>query len=108
MPAEADDGNDMLSQALAALDRIREVDEPVASSWIAMLTTWASKTSLELVADDVVDRLRVELAGDRRLDAVDQRELGVPLPRLVDESRVLERDAEAAGERDEQALRRSP
>ena len=32
---------------------------------------------LELVADEVVDRLRIELAGDRGLDAVDQRQLGV-------------------------------
>ena len=34
---------------------------------------------LDLVADDVVDRLQFELSGDRLLDAVDQRELGVPL-----------------------------
>ena len=54
---------------------------------------------LDLVADDVVDRLQLELAGDRLLHAVDQRELGVPLPGLVHEPRVLERDAEAAGER---------
>ena len=54
---------------------------------------------LDLVADDVVDRLQLELAGDRLLDAVDQRQLGVPLPRLVDEAGVLERHAEAARER---------
>ena len=63
---------------------------------------------LDPVADEVVDRLRVELAGDRRLDAVDQRELGVSLPGLVDEAGVLERDAEAAGERRRAAARRSP
>jgi hypothetical protein len=43
----------------------------------AMSTTWASKISWISVADEVVDRLRVELARDRRLDAVDQRQLGV-------------------------------
>ena len=59
---------------------------------------------LELVADEVVDRLRVELARDRLLHAVDQRELRVPLPRLVDEPRVLERDAQAAGQRRQQLL----
>ena len=59
---------------------------------------------LDLVADDVVDRLQLELAGERRLDAVDQRELGVALPGLVDEPRVLERDAEAAGERRQEPL----
>ena len=68
-----------------------------------MSTTCASKISRMLVADDVVDRLRVELAGDRLLHAVDQRELGVPLPRLVYEPRVLERDAETAREGRQQA-----
>ena len=56
----------------------------------------------QLLADDVVDRLLVELAGDRLLDAVDHRELGDPLPRLVDEPCVLERDAEACGKRAEE------
>ena len=68
-----------------------------------MSTTCASNTVLDLVADDVVDRLQLQLARERVLDAVDQRQFGVPLPRLVHEARVLERDAEAAAERDEQA-----
>ena len=51
------------------------------------------------LADRVVDRLRLELAGDRVLDAVDQRELRIPLPRLVHQPRVLERHAQASGER---------
>ena len=38
------------------------------------------------------------------MHAVDQRELGVPLSRLVHEPRVLERDAEAARERLQQLL----
>ena len=38
----------------------------------------------------------------RLLDAVDHRELGVPLPRLVHQPRVLERHAQAAGERRQQ------
>ena len=50
---------------------------------------------LDLVADEVVHRLHVELAGEPLLDAVDERQLGVPLPRLVDQPRVLERDAQA-------------
>jgi hypothetical protein len=59
---------------------------------------------LELVAHEVVDRLRIELAGDRRLHAVDQCELGVPLPGLMNEPRVLERDAEAAGQGGQEPL----
>ena len=57
---------------------------------------------LDLVADDVVDRLHLELAGERRLDAVDQCQLGVPLPRLVHQAGVFECDAEAPGQRVEQ------
>src|SRR5947209_3998746 len=45
-----------------------------------------------------------ELARDRLLHAVDQRQLRVPLPRLVHEPRVLERNTEAARERLQQLL----
>ena len=55
-------------------------------------------------AHGVVDRLRVELARDRLLHAVDQRQLRVPLSRLVHQPRVLERDAQTAGQRLEQLL----
>ena len=57
---------------------------------------------LDLVADDVVDRLQLELAGNRLLDAVDQRQLGVALARLVHQAGVFERDAEAPRQRVEQ------
>ena len=77
---------------------------PAAKSKMPMSTTWASKISLDLVADDVVDRLHLELARERLLHAVDQRQLGVPLPRLVHEPRVLERHAEAAGQRLQELL----
>ena len=60
----------------------------------------------QLVADEVDDRLEVELGGDALLDAVDDGELGGALLalleqplRLVEEPRVLERDAHAVGER---------
>jgi hypothetical protein len=59
---------------------------------------------LELVADEVVDRLRIELPGDRRLHAVDERELGVSPAGLVDELCVVERDSQAAGDRRQQSL----
>jgi hypothetical protein len=55
------------------------------------------------VADHVDDSLEVELPGDAFLDAVDDRELGIALLGLLEEPRVLERDAQAAGERLEQA-----
>ena len=64
-----------------------------------MSTTCCVEDVPDPVADDVVDRLHLELAGERVLDAVDQRQLRVPLPRLVHEPRVLERHAQAAGQR---------
>ena len=59
---------------------------------------------LQLVAYHVVDRLQVELARQRLLHAVDQRQLGVPLPRLVHQPGILERNTEAARERLQQLL----
>ena len=59
---------------------------------------------LDLVTDDVVDRLHLELARQRLLHAVDQRQLGVPLPRLVHQPRVLQRHAQTARQRRQQAL----
>ena len=59
---------------------------------------------LDLVADDVVDRLVVELARDRILDAVDQRELGVPLPRLLDRARARECGADVLSDEREQVF----
>ena len=64
----------------------------------------------DLVADGVVDALHVELGGERLLHAVDDRELGGALLalleqalRLVEEARVLQRDAHAVGKRLQQA-----
>ena len=96
---EADRPTRLVLEPLAALDRVREVMRPGRLVEIADDDDLGVEDLPDLVADDVVDRLRVELAGDRRLDAVDQRELGVPLPGLVDEAGVVEGDAEAAGER---------
>ncbi len=74
-----------------------------------MSTTWASKISLDLVADQLVHRLHVELGGQAFLDAVDDRQLGRSLVglgqqalRLVEQPGVLERDAQAARERGQQ------
>ena len=59
----------------------------------------------DLVADRVVDALDVELGGQGGLHAVDDGQLGVALLGdleqalgLVEETRVLEGDAQAAGE----------
>ena len=87
-----------------ALDQVREVHEPGRLVEDRDVDALSVEDLLDLVADDVVDRLQVELAGERLLHAVDQRQLGVPLPRLVHQPRVLERDAQAGCERLQQLL----
>ena len=91
-------------EADASLDRVRVVRQPGGEVEDADVDDLGVEDLLDLVADDVVDRLQLELAGERLLDAVDQRELGVPLPRLVHQPRVLERDAQAARQRLQQLL----
>ena len=58
----------------------------------------------DALADEVDQLVEVELGRKRLADAVHRPELGDALPRLVDQLRVLERDAEAAGDRPEQLL----
>ena len=93
-----------VAEPLAPLEHVREVEEARGLVVHGDVDDLGVEDLLDLGADDVVDPLRLELAGDRGLDAVDQRELGVPLPGLVDETCVLERHAEAPGERDEEPL----
>ncbi len=102
--AEADQLDRLVGEADAALDRVGEVDEAGRVVVDPDVDDLGVEHLLEPVADEVVDRLRIELTGDRRLHAVDQRQLGVPLPRLVHQPRVLERHAQTAGKRLEQLL----
>ncbi len=92
------------------LERIEEVDlvrflVPPTDTDIA-----GAEHLAQLVADEIDDGLEVELGRHPLLDAVDDRELGGALLgflqqmlRLVEEARVLERDAHARGDRAEQA-----
>ena len=59
------------------------------------------------VADELVDGQRVELPDDRGLEAAAQRQLGVPLPCLLDEARVLDADPDARCDRDEATVGRT-
>ena len=102
--AEADQRDRVLVQPLASLDHVGEGEQPARLVVDGDADDLRVEHLADPVADEVVDRLRVELPGDRGLDAVDQRQLGVPLPGLLDEARVLERGADTAGERDEQPL----
>ena len=96
--------------AFAVLVRIRMVDQ--VGLWIvdADAHVRVVEDLADLVADRVVDALDVELGRERGLHAVDDRQLGGALLglleqplRLVEEARVLQRDAHARGDRAEQA-----
>ena len=56
------------------------------------------------LADELDQRVELELCRERLADAVHGRELGHALARLVDEPRVVERDAQAAGQRRQEPL----
>jgi hypothetical protein len=56
---------------------------------------------LDPVAHEVVHRLHLEVLGQAALDVVDERELGVALPRLLEQAGVLERGAMCGRRRSE-------
>ncbi len=71
--------------------------------------SFVPKISRDLVADEIDDRLEIELGGEPFLHAVDDRELRRALVtlleqplRFVEEARVLQRDAHARGDRAEE------
>ncbi len=104
MLTEAEQLDRLVGEADAALDRVREVDLLRGLVVDSDVDDLGVEDVPDPVAHGVVNRLQLELPGQRVLDAVDQGELGVPLPRLVHEPRVLERNAEAAGERLQELL----
>ena len=71
---------------------------------MAMSTHLCVEYVADPVADGVVDRLQLELAGERFLDAVDQRELCVALARLLDRPRSREGGADVLADKREQLL----
>ena len=58
---------------------------------------------LDPVTDELVHRLHLEVLGKAALHVVDEGQLGVALPRLLEQPSVLERDAQASRERREEA-----
>ena len=91
-------------EPLVTLDQVRVMREPGRFVERRDRDDLGIEDVADPVPDGVVDRPRVELARDRLLHAGDQRQLGVPLPRLVHEPRVLERHAQAAREGLQQLL----
>ena len=102
MPAEADALHRLVREAHAALDLVREVEQAGRFVVDRDVDDLRVEDLLDLVADDVVDRLELELAGERGLDAVDQRELGVALPGLLDRPGSRERRADVLADEGEE------
>ena len=92
----------LLRFADAVLDVIRERDDVVGLVLEGDEGDVGRERLAHLLADQLDQRREVELRGDRLADAVDRVELGDTLAGLVDQPRVLERDAEAGRERRQQ------
>ena len=93
-----DDRGGLVGEAFPALERVRVVDHPGLTVEDADVDDLRVEDLDETIADEVVHRLHLEVLGEAALDVVDERELGVALPCLLEQPGVLERDAEAPRE----------
>ena len=93
----------MVDEPFAALDRVGEPDLTRGRVHHSDVHRLRVEDLCEAVPYEVVHRLHLEVLGEAALDVVDERELGVALPGLLEQPGVLERDAEAPGERGQQA-----
>src|SRR5438128_2416191 len=100
----ADQLDRLVGIANAELDRVGEVDDPGGLVVDADVDHLRVEDLTEPLTDDVVDRLQLELARERLLDAVDERELGVSLSRLLDRARTGERGADVLADEGEELL----
>src|SRR5439155_471114 len=72
-----------------ALHLVHEAQEPCIRVVDGYVDDLRIEDVAQLLANEVVDRLLLELARDRLLHTVDQREFGVSLPRLLDAPRSI-------------------
>ena len=88
---EAHQRHRLVRKADAALDRVGEAQQACLGVVDADVDDLRVEDVAELVADEVVDGLQLELAGEPLLHAVDERELGNTPPRLVQQPGPLQR-----------------
>ena len=93
-----------LRRALAALVVVGEVDLSGGLVVQRHIRDVGLERLPHALADELDQRVEIELRRERLPDAVHRRQLGHALPGLVDEPSVVERDAEAAGQRRQQPL----
>ena len=87
---KADQRDRLVREADAALDRVGEAQQTCVRVVDADVDDLRVEDVAELVADEVVDGLQLELAGETLLDAVDECQLGNALPCLVQQPRPLQ------------------
>jgi hypothetical protein len=93
----------LIRQSHPALDRISGVHEPGLVVDQRDVDHLRIEDLLDAIPDQVVHRLHLEVLRQPALHVVDECQLGVPLPGLFEQPRVLERDAQASGDRGEEA-----
>ena len=71
-------------------------------SWSAMNSESCSKIVADPVADELDDRLELELLGEGLADLVDERQLRVPLAGLLDRPDPRQRRADVLADEGEQ------
>ena len=99
---EAHDRPQVVGEPLPALDGERERHGAVLVVEDGDVDHLGVEHVARSLPDELVHGLRIELRGQRGLDVVHDRQLGGASLRLVEQARVLERDAETGGERGEQ------
>src|SRR5204862_54223 len=102
-PTEAHDLDRVVDQSNATLERIREPDRARVTIDYPDVDGLRVEDLPDALAHEVVHPLHLEVLGEATLNVVDERQLGVPLPRLFEQAGVLERNAQAPGERREQS-----
>jgi hypothetical protein len=85
--------------AFAVLDVVGELDQPARLVVERHVNDVGREDVTELVAQPFDQRVQIELLDERLTDIVHDRELGRALPGLVEQPRVLERDAQGSRER---------
>ena len=93
-----------LGPALAALVVVGELDLPGGLVVQGDVGDVGVEGLAHLLADELDQRVEVELRRERLADAVHRRQLADALARLLHEPRVLERDGEAARQRRQEPL----
>ena len=100
MPDELDR---ILLKANTPFDHVREPHETRRRIENGDVDDLRIEDLLDPVADQVVHRLRLEILGEPALNVVDERQLRIALAAVIEQASVLERDAQAPGNRRKQA-----